>query len=215
MTEKPQLNPLLKFALDFGPLLLFFFANARPALFAPLLTPFLPASLVTGERAGIFAATAVFMVAILVALAISYALTRRMPVMALVSAVIVLVFGGLTLFLQNETFIKLKPTIIYVLFAVLLFGGLILRKPLLAMVFDQVFNLTDEGWRKLTVRWALFFVALAVLNEIVWRNFSTDAWVNFKVFAVIPITFVFAAFQYPLMTKYEAKPEAASAPEQR
>jgi intracellular septation protein len=215
MTEKPQLNPLLKFALDFGPLLLFFFANARPALFAPLLTPFLPASLVTGERAGIFAATAVFMVAILVALVISYALTRRVPVMALVSAVIVLVFGGLTLFLQNETFIKLKPTIIYVLFAATLFGGLILRKPLLATVFDQVFNLTDEGWRKLTIRWALFFLALALLNEIVWRNWSTDVWVNFKVFAVIPITFVFAAFQYPLMMKYEAKPEAASAPEQR
>ena len=83
-------------------------------------------------------------------------------------------FGGLTLFLQNETFIKLKPTIIYVLFAATLFGGLIFRKPLLAMVFDQVFNLTEEGWRKLTIRWALFFLALAVLNEIVWRNWSTD-----------------------------------------
>jgi intracellular septation protein len=215
MTEKPQLNPLLKFALDFGPLLLFFFANARPALFAPLLAPFLPASLITGERAGIFAATAVFMVAILLALAISYALTRRLPMMALVSAVIVVVFGGLTLFLQNETFIKLKPTIIYVLFAALLFGGLIFRKPLLAMVFDQVFNLTEEGWRKLTIRWAFFFLALAALNEIVWRSFSTDVWVNFKVFAVIPITFVFAAFQYPLMVKYEAKSEPASATEQR
>jgi intracellular septation protein len=215
MTEKPQLNPLLKFALDFGPLLLFFFANARPALFAPMLAPFLPASLITGERAGIFAATAVFMVAILLALAISYALTRRLPMMALVSAVIVVVFGGLTLFLQNETFIKLKPTIIYVLFAALLFGGLIFRKPLLAMVFDQVFNLTEEGWRKLTIRWAFFFLALALLNEIVWRSFSTDFWVNFKVFAVIPITFVFAAFQYPLMMKYEAKSEPASATEQR
>ena len=215
MTDKPQLNPLLKFALDFGPLLLFFFANARPALFAPLLTPFLPVSLVTGERAGIFAATAVFMVAILVALAISYALTRRLPVMALVSAFIVVVFGGLTLMLQNETFIKLKPTIIYVLFAAVLFGGLVMRKPLLAMVFDQVFHLTEEGWRKLTVRWALFFLALAVLNEIVWRTQSTDFWVNFKVFAVVPITFVFAALQYPLMVKYEAKPEPASAAEQR
>src|SRR5438128_2845816 len=120
MADKRQLNPLLKFALDLGPLLLFFFANARPALFAPLLSPFLPASLVTGERAGIFTATAVFMGAILVALAVSYALTRRLPVMALVSALIVLVFGGLTLFLQNETFIKLKPTIIYLLFAVVL-----------------------------------------------------------------------------------------------
>src|SRR5262249_9415183 len=215
MTEKPQLNPLLKFALDFGPLLLFFFANARPVLFAPLLTPFLPASLITGEHAGIFAGTAVFMVAILVALAISYALTRRLPIMALVSAVVVLVFGGLTLLLQDETFIKLKPTIIYLLFAVTLFGGLIMRKPLLATVFDQAFNLTDEGWRKLTIRWALFFVALAVLNEIVWRTQSTNFWLAFKAFGALPLTFIFAAFQYPLMTKYEAKPEAASGPEQR
>ena len=215
MADKRQLNPLLKFALDLGPLLLFFFANARPALFAPLLTPFLPASLVTGERAGIFTATAVFMVAILVALAVSYALTRRLPVMALVSALIVLVFGGLTLFLQNETFIKLKPTIIYLLFAVVLIGGLIMRKPLLAMVFDRVFHLTEEGWRKLTIRWALFFFALALLNEIVWRTQSTDVWVNFKVFGVVPLTFIFAAFQYPLMMKHEAKPEPASATDQR
>ena len=110
------------------------------------------------------------MVAIVVALVVSYALTRRLPVMALVTAVVVVVFGAATLFFQNETFIKLKPTIIYLLFTVTLFGGLIFKKPLLAMVFDQVFHLTDEGWRKLTVRWALFFLALAVLNEIVWRT---------------------------------------------
>jgi len=204
MNEKPQLNPLLKLALDFGPLLLFFFANSKPALFEPWIAPLIPDAVATGERAGIFGATAVFMVAIVAALAISYALTRRLPMMAMVSAVIVVVFGGATLFFQNETFIKVKPTIIYLLFAGTLFGGLIFRKPLLAMVFDQMFDLTEEGWRKLTIRWALFFLALAVLNEIVWRTQSTDTWVTFKVFGVMPLTFLFAALQYPLLIKHDA-----------
>ncbi|HZR85244.1 MAG TPA: septation protein A, partial [Bradyrhizobium sp.] len=140
------------------------------------------------------------------ALVISYVLTRRLPIMAMVSAVIVVVFGGATLILQNDTFIKIKPTIIYLLFAGTLFGGMILRKPLLATVFDQVFHLTEEGWRRLTFRWALFFLALAVLNEIVWRTQTTDIWVNFKVFAVVPLTFLFAALQFPLLQKYEAPP---------
>ena len=203
MTGRPQLNPLLKLALDLGPLLLFFFANSKPALFEPWFAPIIPDAVATGERAGIFVATAVFMVAILVALVVSYALTRRLPVMALVSAIVVVVFGGATLVFQNETFIKLKPTIIYLLFAGTLFGGLIFRKPLLATVFDQMFNLTEEGWRKLTVRWTLFFLALAVLNEIVWRTQSTDTWVAFKVFGVLPLTFIFAAAQYPLMARYD------------
>ena len=204
MTEQTQPNPLLKLALDIGPLLLFFFANARPALFEPLLRPIIPAAVATGERAGIFVATAVFMVAILIALVASYALTRRLPVMALVSAVVVVVFGGLTLLLQDELFIKLKPTIIYLLFAGTLFGGLLFNKPLLAMVFDQMFHLTEEGWRKLTVRWAVFFLFLAVLNEIVWRTQSTDTWVAFKVFGVMPLTFAFAMLQFPLLKKYDA-----------
>jgi intracellular septation protein len=204
MAEKAQLNPWLKLTLDFGPLVLFFFANARPALFAPWLAPIIPTAVATGERAGIFVATAVFMIAILAALVISYALTRRLPVMALVTAFIVFVFGGLTLFFQDETFIKLKPTIIYVLFAAVLGGGLLFRKPLLAMVFDQVFNLTEEGWRRLTLRWALFFLALALINEIVWRTQSTDFWVAFKAFGVMPLTFIFAALQYPLLMKYDA-----------
>src|SRR5215204_2799651 len=207
MNDKPQLNPMLKLALDLGPLLLFFFANAKPALFEPWIAPLIPDTVATGERAGIFVATAVFMAAIVAALIVSYALTRRLPMMPLVSAVIVVVFGGATLIFQNETFIKLKPTIIYLLFAGTLFGGLIFRKPLLAMVFDQMFHLTDEGWRKLTVRWALFFLALAVLNEIVWRTTSTDTWVTFKVFGVMPLTFIFAAFQYPLLTKHDASPK--------
>ena len=185
MTPKPQLNPVLKLALDFGPLLLFFFANSRY---------------------GIFVATATFMVAVLVALGVSYALTRHFPIMAIVTAIIVLVFGGLTLVLHNDTFIKIKPTIIYALFGGVLLGGLLLGKPLLGAVLDSMFQLTEEGWRKLTWRWALFFFALAILNEVVWRNTSTNVWVDFKVFGVMPLTFLFGALQVPLLKKYAAEP---------
>jgi intracellular septation protein len=153
------------------------------------------------------------MVAIVVALGASYALTRRLPVMPLVTAVIVLVFGGLTLVLHDELFIKVKPTIIYLLFGSVLLGGLVFRKPLLGMLFDSVLNLTEEGWRKLTVRWALFFFVLAVLNEIVWRTQTTDFWVSFKLFGVVPLTLLFGALQVRLLTKYEAKEEAASVAE--
>jgi len=212
MSEKTQLNPWLKLTLDLGPLLLFFYANSKPALFEPWIAPLIPAAVASGDRAGIFVATAVFMIAIVVALVVSYVLTRHLPVMALVTALIVVVFGGATLIFQNETFIKLKPTIIYLLFAGTLFGGLIFRKPLLAMVFDQVFHLTEEGWRKLTVRWALFFLALAVLNEIVWRTQSTDTWVTFKVFGVVPLTFIFAALQYPLLMQHDASPKDQAKP---
>ena len=187
-TPKPQLNPFLKVVLDLGPLALFFLANSRY---------------------GIFAATATFMVAILVALAVSYAMTRHLPIMPVVTAVIVVVFGGLTLILHDATFIKVKPTIIYALFGAVLLGGLFFNKPLLGMVFDSLFHLTQEGWRKLTWRWAMFFFVLAVLNEIVWRNFSTNAWVDFKVFGVTPLTFVFAALQAPLLKRYAVEPAEA------
>jgi intracellular septation protein len=202
--QRPQLHPGLKLVLDLGPLVLFFLANSRPALFLPLVSPLLPADVVAGERVGIFVATAVFMAAVVLALAISYALTRHLPIMPLVTAVVVLVFGSLTLLLHDELFIKLKPTIIYLLFGGVLLGGLALGKPVLGVVFDSVFHLTEEGWRRLTLRWALFFFALALLNEIVWRTQSTDFWVNFKVFGVVPLTFLFAAMQYPLLTKHEA-----------
>lgn len=189
-TVKPQLNPLLKIALDLGPLVLFFLANARY---------------------GIFAATATFMVAVLAALAVSYVLTRRLPIMPVVTAIIVLIFGGLTLILHNDTFIKIKPTIIYVLFGTILLGGLAAGKPLLAVVFDQMLNLTQEGWRKLTLRWGLFFFAMAALNEVVWRTQSTDTWVTFKAFGVLPLTFLFAALQYRVLTRYEAPAQDAPA----
>jgi intracellular septation protein len=189
-TRKTKLNPTLKLVLDLGPLLVFFAANSR---------------------FGIFAATGAFMAAIVLALAVAYALTRHLPIMPLVTAVVVLVFGTLTLVLHDELFIKVKPTIIYVLFGGVLLGGLAFGKSLLGVVFDSVFHLTDEGWRKLTWRWALFFLALAVLNEIVWRTQTTDVWVSFKVFGVVPLTFVFAALQYPLLTKYAVPEEAESA----
>jgi intracellular septation protein len=181
MSEKKKLNPTLKLVLDIGPLVLFFAANAK---------------------LGIYVATGAFMVAVLAALAVAYVLTRRIEVMPVVTAIIVLIFGGLTLVLHDDLFIKVKPTIIYLLFGGTLLGGLIFGKPLLGMVFDSVFNLTEEGWRKLTWRWALFFFALAILNEIVWRNFSTDFWVSFKLFGVVPLTFIFGALQYPLLMKY-------------
>jgi intracellular septation protein len=209
--KKPAINPLLKLALDIGPLLLFFFANSRPALFAPLLAPFMPAAELTGERAGIFVATGVFMVAVLAALVVSYVLTRHLPVMPIVTAIVVVVFGTLTLVLQNDMFIKLKPTIIYVLFGGILLGGLAFGKSFLSTLFDTVFNLTEEGWRKLTVRWALFFLALAVLNEIVWRTQSTDFWVSFKLFGVLPLTMLFGALQIRLLQKYDAEKKTAPA----
>jgi intracellular septation protein len=208
--KKPQLNPTLKLLLDLGPLVLFFLANSRPALFLPLVSPILPADIASGERTGIFVATAVFMAAIVIAFVVSYVMTRHLPVMPLVTAIIVLVFGSLTLVLHDELFIKLKPTIIYLLFGAVLLGGLAFGKPLLGVVFDSVFHLTDEGWRKLTLRWALFFFALALLNEIVWRTQTTDVWVSFKVFGVVPLTFLFGALQYPLLTKYAAPEKIAN-----
>ena len=187
-----RLNPILKLALELGPLGLFFVAN---------------------QRADIFVGTAVFVVATVIALAVHYVLVRKLPIMPLVSGVVVLVFGGLTLLLQDELFIKLKPTIVNCLFGLVLLGGVYFRKPLLAIVLDSMFDLTDEGWRKLTLRWAAFFFVLAALNEVVWRTQSTDFWVSFKVFGIMPLTIAFALAQTPLLMRYDAQKDEPSATE--
>jgi intracellular septation protein len=177
-----QVNPLLKLALEMGPLVVFFFVNARW---------------------GIFWATGIFMVAVTVALAASWVLTRKLAVMPVVTLVVVLVFGGLTLLLQDELFIKMKPTIVNSLFGMVLLGGLAFGRPLLGYVLDTVFQLDAEGWRKLTLRWGIFFFFLALINEVVWRSFSTDFWVSFKVFGIMPITIAFALSQVPLIQRHQ------------
>jgi intracellular septation protein len=181
-TEPPLKDQLLKLAVEVGPLVVFFLVNAR---------------------AGIFWGTGVFMGATVASLIASRILFGRIPVMPLVTGVCVMVFGGLTLWLQDDHFIKIKPTIVNALFAGALFIGLLAGQSLLRVVFGEVFRLTDEGWRKLTLRWAFFFMFLAVLNEIMWRSFSTDTWVSFKVFAVMPLTMAFAVAQVGLLRQYE------------
>jgi intracellular septation protein len=178
-SSEPALLP--KLLIELGPLLVFFAGNAM---------------------GGIYVGTAAFMAATLISLAVARFRYHKMPAMPLVSAVVVFVFGGLTLYLQDETFIKLKPTIVYSMFAVLLAAGLLLRKPLLELLFGPVFTLTVQGWRKLTSRWMAFFIVMAIVNEVVWRNFSTDAWVSFKAFGFLPLTFLFAIAQVPLLQRY-------------
>ena len=183
-TRRPELAPLPKLLLETGPLVLFFAAN---------------------YTLGIFPATAVLMVGVVAAVALSYALTRRVPVMPLVTAVAVVFFGALTLYFNNDLFIKLKPTIVNALFGTALLCGLWLDRPLLPIVLGGVFKLTREGWRKLTLRWGVFFFVLAALNEIVWRTQSSDFWVSFKVFGTFPLTALFMMMQVPLIMRYEDK----------
>lgn len=194
--KKKEINPLLKLALELGPLLVFFFANAR----GEWLVERFPALAAFGGP--IFIATALFMIATAIALAVSWSLTRTLPMMPLVSGVVVFVFGGLTLWLQDDVFIKMKPTIINTLFGAVLLGGLWFGKSLLGYVFDSAFSLDAEGWRKLTLRWGLFFLFLAIVNEIVWRSFSTDTWVAFKVWGIMPITILFTFSQMPLIMRH-------------
>jgi intracellular septation protein A len=194
--KRQEINPLLKLTLELGPLLVFFFANSRGEWIAEKL----PALASLGGP--IFIATALFMVATGVALLASWLLTRTLPIMPLVSGIVVFVFGALTLFLQNETFIKMKPTIVNALFAAVLLGGLAFGKSLLGYVFDSAFKLDAGGWRKLTLRWGLFFIFLAVANEVVWRTFSTDTWVAFKVWGIMPITIIFTMSQMPLIMRH-------------
>ncbi len=197
---RKEMNPLLKFALELGPLLVFFFANARGEQIADAFP-------VLQELGGpLFVATALFMAAMAISLSVSWAITRTLPIMPLVSGAVVLVFGTLTLWLQDETFIKMKPTIVNGLFAGVLLGGLVFGKSLLGYVFDQAFKLDAEGWRKLTLRWGLFFIFLAILNEVIWRSFSTDFWVAFKVWGTMPITILFMMTQFPLIKRHATEP---------
>jgi intracellular septation protein len=183
---RKALNPWLKFALELGPLALFFLAYGK---------------------FNIFVATGVLMASVLVTLVVSYAMLRRFPIMPLVTAAIVVIFGSLTLILHDETLIKIKPTALYLLFGGALFFGLAIKKPLLKIMFDGALRVTEEGWRRLTWRWAFFFLALAVLNEIVWRTQTTDLWVKFKTFGFLPLTLAFALAQAPLILRFEAKSE--------
>ena len=197
--RRKDINPILKFALELGPLLVFFFANAR----GEWLASSFPA---LAEMGGpIFIATGLFMAATAIALAVSWSLTRTLPIMPLVSGVVVFVFGGLTLWLQDATFIKMKPTIVNTLFGAVLLGGLLFGRSLLAYVSDAAFKLDAEGWRKLTLRWGLFFLFLAVVNEIVWRNFSEATWVAFKVWGIMPITVAFTMLQMPLIMRHSVE----------
>ena len=203
---KKEVSPILKMALELGPLVVFFLANS----YGEELAAAWPVLEALGGK--IFVGTAFFMVAMLISQTISLSVLKHVAIMPLVTLGFVLVFGALTLWLQDETFIKMKPSIVNCIFGTALLGGLVFGRSLLAYVFDAAFNLDDEGWRKLTLRWGIFFFVLAVTNEIVWRNFSTDFWVAFKVWATMPITIVFMLFQLPLIQRHmedEEKPEAA------
>jgi intracellular septation protein len=174
--------PLMRLLTDLGPLILFF---------------------VSFELYGIYIATAVFMAAVLATLGFGYWRERKVLPMPLFTAVLVLIFGGLTLYLKNDMFIKMKPTVLYAFFGLMLIGGLGFNRLFIKYVFAQAFELSEAGWRKLTWRWGLFFVALAVLNEAIWRNFSTSIWVDFKVWGIMPLIFLFALAQTPLLLKHQ------------
>ncbi len=171
-----------KLLIDIGPLAVFFIFYTRSGLQASILP---------------------FMVATVIAVLFSYILEKKIPIMPTVGAGIVLLFGGLTIYFDNDVFFKMKPTIINVLFAIILYGGILINKPLLKYLLGAALKLEEAGWKILTQRWIGFFIALAVLNEIVWRTQSTDVWVNFKVFGILPITFIFTMTQFPLIKKYQ------------
>jgi intracellular septation protein len=176
------MSPLLKMALDLGPLLIFFAANTV---------------------AGIFTATAVFMVAITISIAITFAIERKISPMPALTFALVLIFGGLTLWLSNENFIKIKPTILYAMFSAVLIGGLSFNRLFIKYLLGQTLQLVEPAWRTLTWRWSVFFLALAVINEFVWRNTSTDTWVAFKVWGVFPLTLIFALSQTPFIARHQ------------
>jgi intracellular septation protein len=202
-TKEEKQHPGLKMALELGPLLVFFFGNLRGEW---LVGKFPALSAIGGP---LLVATALFMVATVISLVISKIVFKHLPVMPFVSGIVVLVFGSLSIWLQDETFIKMKPTIVNTLFGVLLLGGLFFGKSLLGYVFNSAFQLDEEGWKKLTLRWGIFFFFLAILNEVVWRNFSDEVWVNFKVWGTMPITILFTLAQMPLIMRHTVQEPAA------
>ena len=176
------MKSIYKLLIDIGPLAVFFIFYTRSGLQASILP---------------------LMIATVIAVLFSYVLEKKIPIMPTVGAGIVLIFGGLTIYFDNEVFIKMKPTIINLIFAIILYGGMLVKKPLLKILLGAALRLEEEGWKILTYRWIGFFIALAVLNEIVWRTQSTDIWVNFKVFGILPITFIFTMTQFPLIKKHQ------------
>lgn len=200
-TTEERHHPMLKMALEIGPLLVFFFGNLRGEWLAKTF----PALSVVGGP--LLIATALFMVATVASLIVSKIVFKHLPIMPFVSGIVVMVFGSLSIWLQDETFIKMKPTIVNTLFGVVLLGGLLFGKSLLGYVFNAAFQLDDEGWKKLTLRWGIFFLFLAVLNEVVWRNFSDAVWVNFKVWGTMPITILFTLAQMPLIMRHSLDAE--------
>jgi intracellular septation protein len=191
IAQAPRAHPHAqwrRFAFDLGPLLLFFG---------------------TFQLFGIYAATGAFMAAVLASLAAGYALERRVLPMPLVSCALVIVFGGLTLYLKNDTFIKMKPTVLYASFAIVLVGGLSFNRLLIKYVLAEAFDLSERGWKLLTWRWAAFFLFLAALNELVWRHYPTGTWVWFKVAVVLPLTLLFALLQVPLVLRHQRDKDAA------
>ena len=180
-------RPIIKLVADFGPLLIFFVIYFN-------------------NENNLKVAIPPFIIATLIALIAIYFLEKRIPMVPLTSGVLITFFGGLTLYFDNKIFFYMKPTIINLLFAaVLLFGKYFTKKPLLKIFFQNAFNLEDEGWKKLNYRWIGFFIFMAILNEIVWRTQSEAFWVNFKVWGLLPISFIFAASQFPLINKYKLK----------
>ena len=175
-------SPFRRMAIEAGPLVVFFIANSAY---------------------DIMIGTAAFMVATAISLAVSLKVERRVPLMPLISSVFVLLFGGMTLALDDEIFIKLKPTIVNLFFASVLLGGLLAGKVFLKHLMGGILQLDDTGWRILSWRWMAFFVFLAIVNEIVWRNFSTDTWVSFKVFGIMPLSLVFGLLQVPVIQKHQ------------
>ncbi|AHE54309.1 septation protein A [Sphingomonas sanxanigenens] len=199
-TSEKQLSPLGRMAIDFGPIIAFFATNSL-----------LPSDWASLRR--IMAATAVFMVATVAAMIYSRLKAGKISPMLFMSGALVLVFGGLTLWFHNDTFIKVKPTIVYSMFAAVLAFGLATGRPLLRMLLESAYpGLTAEGWRKLTINWTVFFVAMAILNEIVWRNSSFNFWLGFKVWGAIPLTLLFAIVNIPMLLRNGMSDPSKQAP---